>query len=490
MPLAVLDGGAVPLTRDLCNLFARPVSRGDDLALISHSQSQALLLRQSEQTPSGIPCLKWTYRQLDDTAERLASVLSSSYGDKPATTAIFTWNRAEWALFLWACAKSRSTFVPLDPRIAFRNEEASHILGLVQPKVIVVENISGAYAIDAILSGGGYYLGGSPLKILLDPQEESALSGWTLLSNALLQANPNTHTEPRHISRHETHGSPTDIGAVIFTSGTTGQPKGCPHTVQGIGSQSNLYQSSRRLSSDSKCIIHTPCFRALGLSWSICCWRAGGTVVFPAPSFDAGKILEAIHEHRCTHMSGSPSNVHDIVRHEEYTRLKPQSLRLLSLSGDVIMNTSLDFAKQALCAEVATSAFGMSEGTGVLGWSKDSMATPDMNGFLPVGTALPGCKLRIQDPITGETLLRGQPGELHFSGPSFIRQYLGNHQPESFYEDGEDKWFISGDRALVDTRGRVFILGRYKDVIMREGVGLSPALIENILRSLPGVVEV
>lgn len=86
----------------------------------------------------------------------------------------------------------------------------------------------------------------------------------------------------------------------------------------------------------------------------------------------------------------------------------------------------------------------------------------------------------------GQTTRRGEVGDLHLASQSVIKSYLGNEQSDSFYTENESDWFITGDRAMIDREGSIYIVGRSKDIIKRGGIPIAPAGLESCLQKYGG----
>ena len=121
----------------------------------------------------------------------------------------------------------------------------------------------------------------------------------------------------------------------------------------------------------------------------------------------------------------------------------------------------------------------MSEGAPVCG-SPPGKDLRVKHGAVSMGQALPGVKIRVCAAQSRHILGRGEVGELHYGGDIVISGYLYGDN-KSFYDDESGHWIATGDEAMMDADGNIFIFGRYKDIIIRGGENLSPGLIENCL---------
>jgi len=159
-------------------------------------------------------------------------------------------------------------------------------------------------------------------------------------------------------------------------------------------------------------------------------------------------------------------------------------VKRIQVGGDAV-------TKQALikCATLFAGAQvcvnqGMTEGPGVFTWPFLTTPPQDIPFFgdqiCPVGEAAPGARIRLCSILhRGAVVKRGELGELHISCPSVIKHYLGGHSERSFYHDRTGRWFNTGDVAVIDRNGLVFVLGRRKDMIQRAGLVIAPAVVES-----------
>ena len=278
-----------------------------------------------------------------------------------------------------------------------------------------------------------------------------------------------------------------DLALTLFTSGTTSLPKACGHTARNLGSQSESYRKTKRMSRTSKVLAHSPNFH-MAAFWNIlCAWRAGAALVIPSPNFDPDATLKGIKSQGCTHITATTSMMSALFNHPSFHSQKPNTLQFVGIGAEMVAPNLIETCKNHLGPDIVIwSGWGMTEGIGMISWNQDEDIIP-RNGVLPIGRVMPGAKIRICEIGSRKPLKRSEEGELHCSGTSVIRGYLNQATRDSFYVDRQTTWFVTGDRAMMDEEGRVYILGRYKDIIIRGGENISPAVIESCLNSHSGI---
>ena len=466
----------------LTSSFRRLLSEGAEKnlngpAIISlyqpKDQLSALILQRAQNVEHTL----WTYSELQQAAGRLATILHGHGVRKGSVIACFLSNSIEWNVLCWAAAALNATFAPLDPRLFSRPDELKHVLQVLRADVLVAQDLDVARNLDKATSEA---LQGTKLKVLCEGVTD--IDGW----QSLRTLGDETPLIVDWTSVPDT-ASGEDLALILFTSGTTSLPKACGHTARNLGSQSECYRKTRRISRTSKMLIHSPNFH-MAAFWNIlCAWRAGAALIIPSPRFDPDATLKGIKSQGCTHLGATPSMMSALFNHSSFQSQKPTTLQFVSIGAEMIAPSLIETCKKILGLEVVTrSGWGMTEGIGMISWDQDEKILP-RNGVLPIGRVMPGGKIRICDIGSKKPLKRGVEGELHCSGTSVIRAYLSETTSDSFYVDGQSSWLVTGDRALMDEEGHVYILGRYKDIIIRGGENISPAVIESCLNGHNGI---
>lgn len=432
---------------------------------------------QRLRSPPGSDCLRWTYGSLHRRAERLAALLAGlGCGPGMHLAAIF-WNSAEWGLFFWAAAKLGMVFVPIDVRAG---GDMRFMLAAVNPQVVVVQDAD----ITETLTFGDGQLRMPPIRIQCSRRP---VEGWLTYDG--LSLSQGNRGEAMAVSQDvlSIHKLPDDsIALVIFTSGTTGTPNGCPHTCRNIAAQTHDYDPNEDPSHIDRWLVHTPVSHIFAVNNALRAWRNGGAVVFPSKSFDVGSTVQALVQEKCTIMSATPTLVKALLAHKGFPSPKDLNISLVTIGGTSIGVEDIQLCRQGLGCKDAVQAYGMSEGAPLVSWLRQDPMLAD--GHHPgVGKVLPGASIRICEPGTRKVLGRDEVGELHLGGPSVISSYLGGPDGGDFYTDDSGTWLVSGDQARLDQDGVLYIMGRYKELIIRGGENIHPARIESALAEIPGL---
>ncbi|KAF5012017.1 hypothetical protein FDECE_1901 [Fusarium decemcellulare] len=479
--MAEIFGSPVPdLDLTLWDLFLAAVaSHPDRDAIVS-------LWQPCDGTPGQAPngshvsCLRWSYTQLKEKTECLAESLQS-LGCRPGTRfAVVLGNSAEWGLFFWVAAKLQMTFVPIDATVS---QDAKATIISIRPHVVVAQDAEGAVALDFAET----HLAEPSLRILCTGEH---VDGWLKLCDvsALKESQTDLAPDAIEITPNGTTTEETceQAALIVFTSGTTGEPKGCWHTNRNLVSQCCDFDPEVNAMGPLRWLVHTPVSHIFAINNSLRAWRWGGTAVFPSKTFNVDATLKALVQEQCSIMSATPTLVKALMAHPSFPSVDQLDLRIVTIGGTSIGPEDIRLCRKGLGAESAIQVYGMSEGAPVVTWRRTD---PDLvDGWHPgVGKVLPGAAARICRPGTHEMLRRSEIGELHIGGTSVITRYLSRDHDGAMYQDETGPWLATGDQAKIDEKGIVYILGRYKDLIIRGGENIYPVKIEQKLQELDGL---
>ncbi|KAM0440076.1 hypothetical protein ACHAPT_001179 [Fusarium lateritium] len=447
-------------------------------AIVSLWQPCDSLSDTPRQTPNGSDAsyLRWSYSQLREKAERLAESLETLGCHPGMRLAVVLCNSAEWGLFFWVAAKLQMAFVPIDATVV---QDSRATIISVRPHVVVVQDAESATALDLSktpLSGPGLCISCTGDNV----------DGWFKLCDVSAQHQVNPASIDRATDDIEEQDKDNTAALIAFTSGTTGEPKGCWHTSRNLVSQCCDFDPEVNAMGPLRWLVHTPVSHIFAINNSLRAWRWGGTAVFPSRTFNVDATLEALVRERCSVMSATPTLVKALMAHPSFPAVEQLDLRIVTIGGTSIEPEDIRLCRQGLGAKSAIQVYGMSEGAPVITWRRTD---PDLvDGWHPgVGKVLPGAAARICRPGSKEILPRLEIGELHIGGTSVISKYLNRDHDGAMYQDETGSWLMTGDQAQMDEKGVIYILGRYKDLIIRGGENIYPAKIEQKLQQLDGL---
>jgi O-succinylbenzoic acid--CoA ligase len=265
---------------------------------------------------------------------------------------------------------------------------------------------------------------------------------------------------------------------VLFTSGTTGRPKGAVITegnfrASSLGSAANLgaHPAPRWLGT-------LPLFHVGGLAMLTRCAYEGGCLLLH-DRFDAEAVNHAIDREGVTHASFVATTLERVLDTRR-DRPMPESFRLALIGGGPVPTPLLERARAARL--LALQTYGLTEAC-----SQVTTERPAEADGRTAGPALPGLEVRILGP-EGQVLGPGREGDIEVRGPTVMAGYL--NRPEATRETLRDGWLRTRDMGMLDERGRLTVLSRRTDLILRGGENLYPMEIETVIASHPAVQEV
>lgn len=425
--------------------------------------------------PQSSLCLRWTYRELRARVNAFAANLGNSGFDPGMQFLAILGNSAEYGLCLWTAARVGASFIPIDPRSQGQLREMGQS---IRPTVVVLQNAAAASSFEKLQLD-------LPSNVILLQCEGTTKPPWISLQDFVIDtpAKEREFGQPETLKEAELLRTRRQIPLILATSGTTGQPKLCAHSHMNLMSQTCDYDPHPDGTVD-RWLVHTPVSHIFAVNNVLRGWKTGATVVFPSMTFDIDATIQALVQEQCTVMSATPTLAKALVGHPEFPGPEHINLLLVTLAGTNISLADIKLCREALGSQNAIQAYGLTEGAPLLSWSRSDPLLED--GYHPgVGRALPGAAVKICHPKTRETLRVGDIGELHISGTSVISHYYGDSDSSQFYDDHGTRWFATGDQARLDNDGVVYILGRYKELIIRGGENIYPLKIEGVLAELP-----
>ena len=280
--------------------------------------------------------------------------------------------------------------------------------------------------------------------------------------------------------------TPDTVSDVIFTSGTTGNPKGvkCGHG-QNLRSMED-WSAAMALVPEDRYLLINPFFHSFGYKAG---WMVGimnGVTLMPVEVFDAAEVLETVERAKVTVLPGPPTMYYSMQTHPNFAKTDLSSLRA-SITGSTSTPPALiESMRRDFGFKIVLTAYGMTEccGTATLSEPGDDAETVATTA----GRALRGVEIKIID-TEGKTLPAGQPGEVLVRGFNVMQGYLNDEEATRNTIDA-DGWLHSGDIGLLDERGYLRITDRVKDVFIVGGFNCYPAEIERLASRHPAVSQI
>jgi len=277
---------------------------------------------------------------------------------------------------------------------------------------------------------------------------------------------------------------PDDTAVVLYTSGTTGKPKGAELT------HFNLFFNARYMATEllpltaepHTMLVTLPLFHSFGQTALMNAGLASGCTLVLLPRFDAGAVLGLIQKHRVTLFAGVPTMYFALLHHPESASFDVSSLRY-SISGGSAMPVEVMNAFDAKYKVNILEGYGLSETSPIASFNR--LDRPKKPGS--IGLPIWGVEFQLRDNDDNVVTASGAPGEICIRGHNIMKGYY--KRPEANAESIREGWFRSGDIAVRDDEGFYFIVDRKKDMIIRGGFNVYPREIEEVLYAHPAVAE-
>ncbi len=274
-----------------------------------------------------------------------------------------------------------------------------------------------------------------------------------------------------------------DTAIILYTSGTTGRPKGAELTHSNI--HLNALRSAKviqTMTSDDIVMGCLPLFHVFGLVVGLNAATISGASLALIPRFDPQAAIEVIEKERVTIMQGVPTMYAAILNHPASDGMDASSLRTCASGGSAMpLEVMKAFEEKFGC--VILEGYGLSETSPVASFNMpDRERKPGT-----IGVAIPGCEMRCVD-LDGNEVPVGEVGEIAIRGDNVMKGYW--NKPEATAEAIPDGWFRTGDLATMDEEGYFTIVDRKKDMILRGGMNVYPREVEEVVYPHPDVLEV
>ena len=420
------------------------------------------------------PYGRFTYGQIAEQIERVAFGLTQrGIGKGDMVIA----QLPNWVPFLvFHLALTRIGAITALIPITFREHEVRNAVMLTCAKAIIVPATFAGHDYKAMASSVGNSLN-VPLEIILVYGGEGQSSHSELSYENLLASRPGAIA-----------GIPVglnDLTAICFTSGTTGALKAAMFDTQILHATNQGLQSRYGLNADDRILGCSPVGHAVGFTHTLRMTITIGGSIALLDRWDAEDALRTAQAEGSTFMAGATPFLMDIVYHpalKQHNRLR--SVRLFLCGGATIPRQLMKDARKALPGTFTSPLWGMTECGGVTTCPFDA---PSEKLFTTDGVPCDGMEARVVD-AAGRPLASGQEGELQVRGKMITHGYFGEPEltKEVYLPDG---FFRTGDQARIDNDGYVRITGRFKDLIVRGGVNIAPAEIEQILFTHPAITN-
>ncbi|MFB4165582.1 class I adenylate-forming enzyme family protein [Alteribacillus sp. JSM 102045] len=408
-----------------------------------------------------------TYKELDHTVEELASqmqvVSNIQKGDR---VGLLLMNRPEFIHIVFACARIGAIAVPLNTRLS--EDELAYMLNHSGVSLLFSESAF----LDTISNLQSNYQWEKTWEpIVVDEEEVSETKYSDYISSPLKQ------------KRIRVDVMEEDPLFIMYTSGTTGTPKGAIGSHMGVIHSAINYKEVLQEKQDVRTLIAVPLFHVTGLIGQMFYMvLIGGTSVL-LKKYQTEPFINALTEENITFLFNVPTIYVMMMSHPSFNEQSYPHLRTLAYGGAPMSKETIAQLRELLPGIKLHNAYGATE------TSSPTTIMPveyDDNKFSSVGLPVPVGEVQIVNEA-GQELPDGEVGELWIKGPMVVQGYWRNEEANK--KSFEDGYWKSGDMAYRDDEGFVYIMDRKKDMINRGGEKIFSAEVENVLYGHPAVLE-
>ncbi|MGH8113199.1 MAG: class I adenylate-forming enzyme family protein [Rhodanobacteraceae bacterium] len=427
-----------------------------------------------------------SYAELDALSNALACALLDQGVKRGDRVAVFLQNVPQFCITELAAWKAGAIFVPLNPMN--RERELAALFADCTPRALIAAEAAFADVIGAALIA-------HPVDIRISTSELDFQNRRDprLFASTKRQPAPDAQDLVTLVRRHAGEKPPqvryrsSDTALLVYTSGTTGRPKGAMNTHGNIAFTAQVYRDWIGVRDGAPVLALAPLFHITGLIGHIALsWLVAGPLVLTY-RFDAGAMLDAIREYRPEFTVGAITALIALMNHPDAHSGDLKSFRSIYSGGAPIPPSVVDAFEKKFDIYIR-NAYGMTETTSPATVTPPHSRSPvdPKFGALSVGVPTFNTEIRIGDE-NGNPLPAGTEGEILIRGPQVVPGYW--NQPDKTREVLHDGWLFSGDIGVMNESGWVFVVDRKKDMINASGYKVWPREVEDVLYTHPAVRE-
>lgn len=419
---------------------------------------------------------RWTWSELANQVDRAAAALIVSgiaHGDR---IGIWAPNISEWVVTALAIHSVGAVVIPVNTR--YRGNEAAYILARAGARMLftVTDFLDTNYVAMLRSADDGIPDSLNEIVVLRGSPAENTTDWSNFLERALSVTADDLRSRVMAVDTN-------DLCDILFTSGTTGAPKGAMlrhgATVRAYTAWSDVIG----LREDDRYLVINPFFHAFGLKAGILASVLTGATIIPHAVFDVPSVVRRIQEERISMLPGPPAIYQTILNDPDLADKDLSTLRLAVTGAATIPVELIERMRSDLPFETVVTGYGLTEATGIA-----TMCRHDDDPITIATTSgrpIPGMEMRLVDNDGNEVSV-GEPGEVLLRGFNVMAGYLDDPQATAEAIDS-DGWLHTGDVGVIDDNGNLRITDRIKDMFIVGGFNTYPAEIEQALARHPSI---
>lgn len=411
-----------------------------------------------------------TYRQLAERAERVAVALAHYGIEKQDVVSFQLPNWWEFVVINLACLRIGAVSNPLMP--IFRERELSFMVDFAESKVLIIPKEFRGFDHEKMIAGMRDKLPQLEHVFVVGGDAENSFD--TALLNHSLTTDSAALFKARELD-------PNDVVLMLYTSGTTGMPKGVMHSANTFLFSVDKMIERCELSQDDDVFMGSPLAHLTGFMYGMWMPMVLKTKMIFLDVWNVDLGWQLMAEENASFAMGATPFLADLSNSKQRESCNSARFRVFVCGGAPIPSALAEKATAALSIKLM-AVWGMSE-CGVVTTTK--LTDPPEKIFGSDGVAVPACEVKVVDE-QGQVVPQGEEGRLFEKSPSTFIGYL--KRPEAYDVDA-DEFFDTGDLARMDADGYIRITGRSKDIIIRGGENIPVVEVENLLYKHPGIID-
>ncbi len=405
-----------------------------------------------------------TFGQLHEQVRRTAAVYRAKGLEPGGCVVLWAPNSIDWVIAGLAVTYAGGTLVPANSR--YTAHEVSDIAERTRAQLVVIAD---------------GFLGRTQIADLRALASDAPIVDLADLAGLAADASDLTAVDAIADAV-----SPDDVADILFTSGTSGRPKGVRSAHRQSVAAAASWSAVGEVGSDDRYLVISPFFHSYGYKVGVLVGLLHGCTIHPMATFDADAALALIEAERITMVPGAPAIFLGLLESSAFSTTDTSSLRFANTGAANVPVALVERLQTELSFDLVITAFGMTECVVATmcrrGDSDETVATT-------CGKAIDGMETAIADPETGVHLPAGTAGELLLRGSQVMLGYLDDPAATAEAIDA-DGWLHTGDVGVLDEHGYLRITDRLKDMYICGGFNVYPAEVEQALVRLDGVLDV
>ena len=421
--------------------------------------------------------VQWSFNELKNQIYKAAKAFIETgikVGDRIGIWAPNSW---EWVIAALGVHVAGGVLVPINTR--FKGKEASYVLTKANVKLLftVTDFLETNYV--ALLQGTEAEKQLKEIVVLRGNSDEKTIPFSEFLKRGSGRKDEEVQDRSKQISGD-------DLCHIMFTSGTTGAPKGAMLKHSAVVRGYNDWADIIGLQKQDRYLIVNPFFHSFGLNAGILACLMKGACMLPHPVFDVQQVMERVPKDKITMLPGPPAIYQTILNHPQLETFDMSTLRLAVTGAAAIPVEMIIQMRERLGFENIVTGYGLTEGSGLATMCRhdDDPETIAKTS----GRAMPGMEVKVVDD-QGQELERGKPGEIIVKGYNIMVGYL-NDPKQTSETVNADGWLQTGDIGIMDAEGNIAITDRKKDMYINGGFNVYPAEVESAMLEHPHIGQV